>query len=436
MRRFRAVVAGYSVSAYGSYLDSVALALFVYEASKSSLAVGVYLALRLGSGVVSGITGGRLLERVPHRRAMIVTCLIQALALFGLSAAPHGSRVALCFVLAVIAGYAGTLFAVSLRSMIPEVVGDDRRDRANSHLVMGRSLAMVAGYATAGLVVADLGFTAAFLIDAATYLVCAAAVLGLPRDAGAAPAEPAEAAGTEAAGIDAGKPSRGPLAGSRLAVAALRAVPLLLLMVGLRAVDALGSSSHNVALPVYSATADAAHPADFVARFWLCWAIGNILVQQAVQLGARRYGFATGASGFGVGTIVMSAAFIAAFAGLGLWPTVVIAVVAGAADGFTEVSYTSSLQTLPVSARTHAFGLSATVENAGFGIGMIVCSGLLERLTPLEVVGGLHLIAIGVAVVFVATTRRRSTAAAVPPLGGLVRSGASGAVPAEEGADA
>ena len=66
---FRAVVAGYGISAYGSYLDSVALALFVYEADKSALIVGLYMALRLGSGVVSGITGARLLARFSHRTA-------------------------------------------------------------------------------------------------------------------------------------------------------------------------------------------------------------------------------------------------------------------------------------------------------------------------------------------------------------------------------
>lgn len=410
---FRTVVAGYGISAYGSYLDSVALALFVYEADKSALIMGLYMALRLGSGVVSGMTGARLLARFSHRTAMIGTCLLQAAALAGLAAAPHRFQLAFCFLLAVLAGYSGTLFAVSLRSIVPELVGDENRDRANSRLVLSRSLAMVAGYATAGLVVADLGFAAAFLIDAASFVACAAALLGLPSTAGsglADHADQADHAGQTGRADKAGaarKPADSPSASSRAAVTTLRAVPLLLMMVALRAVDALGSSSHNVALPVYSATLDPAHPAAFVGRFWLCWAIGNIVIQQTVQITSKRFGVSSGPLGFGVGTIVMSVSFIGAFAGFGTWPTIIIALVAGAADGFTEVSYTSAVQAVPARVRAHAFGLSATVENSGFGIGMIACSGLLERYTPLEVVGGLHAIAIVVAALFVATAIRR-----------------------------
>ncbi|NED89423.1 MFS transporter, partial [Streptomyces sp. SID11233] len=182
------------------------------------------------------------------------------------------------------------------------------------------------------------------------------------------------------------------------ALAALAAAPGLALMVALRGVDALGSSSHNAALPVYSSELDDARPAVFVSAFWCLWALGNIVVQQLIQRYARRTGRSVGALGFGWGTCLMSAAFILAFAGFPMVATAAVALVAGAADGLTEVSYTSHLQTLPAGLRAHAFGLSATVENLGFGAGMILVAAALDHYTPLTVVGWSH----GAAIVFAA----------------------------------
>lgn len=127
-------------------------------------------------------------------------------------------------------------------------------------------------------------------------------------------------------------------------------------MVVPRSVDAFGSSSHNAALPVHSAALDAAHPAVFVSAFWCLWALGNVAAQQVIQRYVKRAGRTVGAPGFGYGTCLMSGAFVLAFAGFPWAATVVIALVAGAADGLTEVSYTSHLQTLPADLRGHASG--------------------------------------------------------------------------------
>lgn len=74
-----------------------------------------------------------------------------------------------------------------------------------------------------------------------------------------------------------------------------------------------------------------------------------------------------------------------------------MALAAGMADGFTEVS-----QTLPEALRAHAFGISATAENLGFGVGMVVVASLLEHFAPLTVVGVSHGVAILVAAGFLA----------------------------------
>ncbi|MFF3173252.1 MFS transporter [Streptomyces sp. NPDC057900] len=395
-------MAGYAISSYGTFLNMVALNLFVYETTGRALAMGLFMAVRLASGFAAGLTAGGLLARFTAKSVMLWTNIAQASVMLLLVLAPDGLRTAALIAVSVVVGSCGTLFMVSLRSSIPELVGEDRRSWANSLSITGRSLAMVAGFASAGVVVSLVGYTAAFVVDTATFAVCAVTVALLPipgggkgRDGSGNRGRPVPDAASAAAPGAEGAPARrrGPVA-----LAALAAAPGLALMVVLRGVDALGSSSHNAALPVYSSELDDARPAVFVSAFWCLWALGNIVVQQLIQRYARRTGRSVGALGFGWGTCLMSASFILAFAGFPMVATAVIALVAGAADGLTEVSYTSHLQTLPAGLRAHAFGLSATVENLGFGAGMILVAAALDHYTPLTVVGWSH----GAAIVFAA----------------------------------
>ncbi|MFJ1545749.1 MFS transporter [Streptomyces sp. NPDC088246] len=389
----------------------VALNLFVYETTGRALAMGLFMAVRLGSGFLAGLAAGGLLARFTAKSLMLWTNVAQATVMLLLVFAPEGMRTAALMAVSVVVGACGTLFMVSLRSSIPEMVGDERRSWANSLSITGRSLAMVAGFASAGVVVSLVGYTAAFVVDMATFVVCAVTVALLPiaGGGGGKGARP-ESEGDSCGGTQEGERGTG-TGRRRMPGAFLRsaAAPGLGLMVVLRGADAFGSSSHNAALPVYSAGLDASHPAVFVSAFWCLWALGNVVAQQLIQRYMKRTGRAVGAPGFGYGTCLMSGAFILAFAGFPSAATAVIALVAGAADGLTEVSYTSHLQTLPADLRGHAFGLSATVENLGFGVGMILVAAVLDSHSPLTVVAWSHGVAIVIAVMFlirVAGSRR------------------------------
>ncbi len=424
-RRFRFLVAGYAVSSYGTFLNMVALNLFVYETTGRALAMGLFMAVRLGSGFVAGLVVGALLARFSAKSIMLWANVGQGGVMLLLILAPESLVTGALMAVSVVIGACGTLFMVALRSSIPEMVGEDRRAWANSLSITGRSLAMVAGFASAGVVVSLVGYTAAFLLDMATFVICAVTVALLPI-----------AGGGKGSGTDAGKPAekagkaeqsgKGGPRWRPVAYLALAAAPGLGLMVALRGVDAFGSASHNAALPIYSTSLDASNPAVFVSAFWCVWALGNIGAQQVIQRYTQRTGKTVGALGFGYGTVVMSAAFIAAFAGFPLAVTAVIALIAGAADGLTEVAYTSHLQTLPATLRGHAFGLSATFENLGFGVGMILVAAALDRFSPLAVVGWSHGAAIVVAVVFllrVAALRRAEPAGPSGREGGAGQAG-------------
>ncbi|MFE0171773.1 MFS transporter [Streptomyces sp. NPDC059002] len=406
MRHFRLLVVGNGVSAYGSYLNMVALNVFIYEVTDSALAAGLFMAVRLLTSVLSGWVSGRLVSAYDRKRLMVGADLTQCAAMLALLVAPDGTRAGLLYVLAVVTGFCSTLSGVALRSSIPEIVGGDLRLRANALLATGRSLAMIAGFASAGVLVAQLGYTAAITLDAVTFAVSASVLFSLPiRTRAGRAAEAGQA-------VKQGK-ERGPGAGSLML---LRAAPVLAVMIVVRAADGLGSSSHNVALPVYSSDLDPSHPATFISQFWATWAIGNILAQQVCgRLAGRGGRQGPGERVFAIGSCVMSAAFIVVFTGLPTVAAIAVALVAGMADGLTETAYVTRLQAAPDEQRGRLFGLSASVENTGFGLGMLVSGALLDHLSPLHVVGLLHGVAIVLcAALFVVLVRQGRRGAAAP----------------------
>ncbi|MEW1693226.1 MFS transporter [Streptomyces sp. NPDC091265] len=404
MKHFRLLVLGNGVSAYGSYLNMVALNVFVYDVTGSALAAGLFMAVRLGTSVAAGFVSGRLVSAYDRKRLIVGADLGQALALLALLLAPEAGRISLLYCLAVVTGGCSTLSQVALRSSIPEIVGAEHRTRANGLLVTGRSLAMIAGFSSAGVVVAQLGYTAAFVLDAVTFLVSASVLLVLPIRTRAR----SEGAGdVEAGAPDAGRRSLRLLWG---------AAPVLMAMIAVRAVDGLGSSSHNVALPVYSSLLDPDHPATFISQFWATWAVGTIIAQQVLARYTRRTGQTLGERAFAAGACVMSGAFIVVFSGLPTVPALATALVAGAADGLTEVVYVSRLQAVPDEQRGPLFGLSASAENAGFGLGMLISGSLLESFSPFQVVTSLHGLAIVLCLALLALlVSRRIPAVAGPP---------------------
>ncbi|MEU5105692.1 MULTISPECIES: MFS transporter [unclassified Streptomyces] len=396
MRYIRFLALGAACSAYGSYVNMVALSLFSYAVTGTALGTGLFMALRLSASVLGGSVAALLARRLDRKVLMMTADLTQATGLFTLLLAPDGARGYLLYGLAVVTGLCATVSSVSLRSAVPDIAGQELRVPANALLATSRSMAMVAGFASAGPVVAWLGFTGAIAIDACTFLVSAANLAVLPlriRPTAGATGSDGGPDGDKAAG-QGGAPER------RTARWLFSLTPLLLFMVSIRGLDAFGSSSHNVGLPVYSSELDEAHPASFISFFWATWALGNIATQRVVAYRAKRSGRALGEWAFALGTVVMSATFVLGFAGLPMPLTVAIVFLAGMADGLSEIAYTSRLQTVPDDQRTRVFGISATVESVGFGSGMVISAALMERMSPFGVVGVMHGVALAVGVVF------------------------------------
>ncbi|MET9951869.1 MFS transporter [Streptomyces sp. NPDC006339] len=432
--RLRAVVAAYAISSYGNCLNLIALSLFVYAVTGSGLGLGLLMALRLFAGLLAGLGAGTLAARIGRRRMMITADLCQAAAMATLVV--HGRAVPVWLLALVVSvlGAGTTFFNVALRSAIPVIVGAEARVRANGRLVTARSLATVAGFASAAPVVGFAGHGAAFAVNGVTFLVSAAVMLrlrvrteetgergeagetretpstGRAAEEGGEAGERARHGGTDA-GEAAGTAGRRPESATLLRV--MTAVPALLLgMVVLRGVDALASASHNVALPLVAELRTPGNPALFMTQFWASWAAGTLVAHQILK--RRQAAVAEGHGGtlaFALGTCAMSVSFVLAFTGPAPLLLTVVAGLAGLADGITEIVYTSRLQAAPDRERSRLFGLSATAETSGFTLGTVGAAAALEAWPALAVVGLFHgLACCGALILLIAATAARRRA--------------------------
>ncbi|MBM7442703.1 MFS family permease [Streptomyces sp. HB132] len=399
-RRFRALVCAYAVSGYGNFLNLIAMSLFSYQVTGTAFGVGVVMALRLLSGFVAGLTAAALAARTTRLRTMVCTDLAQCLVLSVLALCAARTPMWLLCGTVVVMGAGNTYFTVALRSAVPAMVGQESRTRATGLLVTARSIATVLGFASAAPVIALGGYGTAFTVNAASFAVSAGALLVLrPRTDGEEEAVPEE----DGWGKGAVRPGR-PRVWHGMA-----GLPALLLgMILLRGIDALASSSHNVALPVVANASAPSDPALFMTRFWAAWAVGTIAAQMVIR--RTRGASSWGERAFALCTLGMSVSFVAAFTGLPAAALMAAAACAGFADGWAETVYTARLQAAPDRQRTRLFGLSATAETAGFALGTVLAAAALEALPALTVVGVFHGAAVCGALVllFFVTGRARS----------------------------
>jgi DHA3 family tetracycline resistance protein-like MFS transporter len=173
-----------TASLVGDGVFLVALAWQVYTVSNAPAALSaVGLAMSVPH-VAFLLVGGVVSDRVDRRRVMVVADLVRGAAMAGLAIlAWSGSRSLWPIAtVAVVYGGATAFFGPSFDAIVPEVVPPELLGSANSLDQLVRPLASrLVGPAVGGWIVAATGTGAAFLLDAATFLVSAIAVGAMAR---------------------------------------------------------------------------------------------------------------------------------------------------------------------------------------------------------------------------------------------------------------
>jgi MFS family permease len=174
--RFLRLWIGQGISFVGDAVSMVALVVLVVHLTGSASAVGGALVARLLPTIASPLAGV-LADRVDRRVVLVASDLARAVLILGLVFAKD---LATIYVLVFLMGLARTVFNPTVRAAFPSVVGEGDLTRANALIGGTFSTSIMVGPALGGLLVASIGVDAAFLADAATYLVSAVLLSRIP----------------------------------------------------------------------------------------------------------------------------------------------------------------------------------------------------------------------------------------------------------------
>jgi predicted MFS family arabinose efflux permease len=378
-RNLRLLFSGLVASQAGDWLYNLALLAFVYERTGSTAWVGITTAARILPEVALGPIGGVLADRYDRRMVMIASDVLRAAAMGALAlVALTGAPAILAPLLAAMCTAAGAAYPQCVVAVMPRLVGAGDLAAANAARIGITSLCVIAGPALGAALLLLSSTAVVFAVNGATFLVGAAVVTALPREALRRPAVAVEEVHASI--------------GADLAVGwrALREHPDALALVG---ADVVSSAIYGALTVLF------------------------VLVGERLGLGAAGYGYLL--SALGVGGVLSAGlahraassdrprrALVAASAAIGgslvlltlsgsLSVAVVLAAAIGAGLFATEVVADTTLQrSLDPAVFARAYGLAVPACVAGIAAGALLappCVAVIGLNGTLALTGGLVL---------------------------------------------
>ena len=171
-RNFRIVFIGLVFSHVGSWMQHTALAWFVLDLTGSAVSVGLLAFFRFAPFTVFGLFAGVLTDRVDNRRLLIGTqtasmCVAIVLAVLAFSGQ---AEVWHAYVLAALAGTAHVFDRTVRTSFTVQMVGREDLPNAVALNASVFNTARIVGPAVAGVLIAAVGVSWAFAINAASFV--------------------------------------------------------------------------------------------------------------------------------------------------------------------------------------------------------------------------------------------------------------------------
>jgi MFS family permease len=170
-RAFATVWTGSFVSNIGTWMETVAIGVYVTQATGQAAWTGTVAALTYVPTVLLGPFGGALADRFDRRRFLIAVTLFQTLLASVLTALAATDQLSVGAVAAIVllAGCAFSVAMPAVQAMTPDLVGSDDLLGAMSLGAAQYNLGRVVGPALAGLVIAAGGLAWAFGLNVVSF---------------------------------------------------------------------------------------------------------------------------------------------------------------------------------------------------------------------------------------------------------------------------
>jgi DHA3 family tetracycline resistance protein-like MFS transporter len=183
-RRFLLLWAGMTVSLFGDGIFLVAMAWQVYELWNAPLALSLIGIAMTIPTIACLLPGGVVSDRLDRRTVMLAADGLRALVISLLALLSGLGALTLWELAALVAVYGvGTaFFNPAFDAIVPDILPADQLAAANSLDQFVRPIALrLAGPAAAGWLIASLGLSVAFAVDAASFVVSALALVAIGR---------------------------------------------------------------------------------------------------------------------------------------------------------------------------------------------------------------------------------------------------------------
>lgn len=171
------------ISGFGDRITVVALAYVTWQLTRSALSTAIAVVISSLPYAIFGFFGGAIADAAGHRRAMIASDLIRAVAIGAIPLTlAVGAPLWVVYALVLIAALCSTVFNPARLAIVPDLVPPERLGASNSLIYASDRTVEIVGVLVAGALVALLG-ERAFYVDAATFAV-SAVLLKLIGDTG------------------------------------------------------------------------------------------------------------------------------------------------------------------------------------------------------------------------------------------------------------
>lgn len=361
---FRALWLAQALSFVGDQLAQVALAVLVYDHTRSTLLTALMYALTYLPPIVGGPVLSGLADLFPRRTVMVVCDVLRAglVAVMALVPMPVAALAGLVFLTVLL----GTPFSAARAAVMPDVLEGDRYVAGSAIANVTQQITQVLGFLVGGAAVAVVGTYEALGLDALTFGASAVVLIGgLRRRPAQRRREPQ---------------SLGLWRGTRDGVRLVFGDPVLRSLVLFAWLCAFYVIPEGLAVP-YAATfgGGAVTAGLLLAAMPAGMVVGSLLFSRFVRPASRLHVM-------GWMSMLACLPLIGAGAHPPLWCVVALWALSGVGGAYQLAANTAFVGAVPASGRGQAFGLAQSGILAGQGVGILVGGAAAQVLGPETVV--------------------------------------------------
>lgn len=177
-RQFTRMWVAQLVSTIGDSLVDIAAAILVYRLTGSALSVGLMLMATAVPSLLVGLVAGVWVDRFDRKRIMVACDVLRAAMVLAIPFVLQ-FHIAWLYVAVALVSAVGSFFSPAHTSVLPDIATDEELAAANSFLAISSFGSTAIGFAAGGLIAAQFSVEWAFYIDALTFAVSAALIMGL-----------------------------------------------------------------------------------------------------------------------------------------------------------------------------------------------------------------------------------------------------------------